>query len=274
MFGPLRVLLYLGGAFPQGYRIDRCIANIVVSAKFYYFCLYAYRVQTNYHNLLELGLSIGDISLDCMSGMLIVRKIFAFRHSFIELVRKCLVDGESYDVKPVRRFEILTFLTFCTLLVLRIYLRSVRSGHLTLLHDTIMGLNYIPSVIYLLLAYNLSGKFSSLNKQLGIVAEAIKYQSLPTSYLEGQLALVFSQHSHLKNLRSQVDSIFGLFNAILISSRVIYLTVAFYDQITIVCDPTAELNTINVLVLVIASCFLLFTCDICYRCSEKVRVNL
>lgn len=246
---------------------------VIIQLRYLFLAVY-HLFQKDYYKDIALGIHVLNDVVDCIVGLMILVKVIVYRIDFVTTLRQCFESQHSSATKSVRRSELMMFLVFSVLLVARILSRSLGSGEVILVHDFLTSLLYAPTMIFVLMVRNLSCKFSNLNHQLRETFEAAKSHNMPVYDLRTNLNNMFRMHIYLRDVKNSTNSFFGMFNVTTTINRVVYLTVALFYLIMIMCDPAATLEWIDVFVILSVFTAEVVLFDVCYRCSEKVSFVL
>lgn len=270
MFGPLRALLVIGCVYPIESTKDYFV-YAVMTFELCYVCVLIYQAPRNASDFYALGFDTFSSIVEVVSVVALSMKLNISRGVFIPLVEKCFVSNTFADEKSIKRTEIVTFSVFCTFLVLRIAFRSVAFGQLVVVHDIIMGLLYLPIMLFYVIVRHLTVRFSLINDELRTFANVMKSRELPNCHLKSRLNYMFRTHIHLRELGSRISSFLGLFICITIINNVAYYTFSLYYLLITLSDPTKSIQYVDVLVMLTSLTTNIMGCDVCYVCSEKVR---
>lgn len=269
MFRPLVWLFIVGGVYPNNTVRDTHITAALLLAESY--CFFANVYQTLKSGLISFDVSFNLLNdaFDCIFGLLFILKVYLQRHTFIYLFERLAIFDFPSENKRIStgRTEISALLMFLVMIGGRAPLHSgdLISIAVKLGYDLIMGLLYAPTILYVVLVRHLSARFSALNTQLREVAQV----SSPTD-LRADLASVFQAHLYLRNLQTQLDSFFGLFNAASVINHTTFIVVALYYIICVMNDSKADVKLLDVVIIVTVCTTVFHLSDTPHRCSEKV----
>lgn len=274
MFVPLKLLFRIGGLFPKSNGNDKIFSYSVLSLLVIYLITWPPYALTYHQGLHSLAVYIASKQFYCAQGIWTIVAFIKSRHQFVTLSRSILSTEEPLNRTYTRISEIAHFLTFCIALIARVVLKSIAHGEVTVLHDTVMCILYLPQMLHSVLVFHLMAKFESLNVRLEMLAEDVRNHASSTSELRDNLLSVFRSHTIARELKSRMVLHLAIPTICIYVNHVAYFTVTTYRFVIAITDSTVldDFEEIPAIVCVVVTFFVL--CDVCHRCAEKVIVFL
>lgn len=263
MILPLKFVFRMTGMLPAG--TNRDMYFLLLPLSIYIWLLATSANKLIFWNFTNLKLEF-DVVIDvifCAGGLFMVIKTHKYKDYFTDMLKHCL--------GPQSLFK--TDLSILLALILNLVFRfcfTVLKGSFfeNAIYEITMSFLYTPTALHIFTVCQLKERFSALNTMMRELSESARNSS-PTDF-RADLSSLFQTHLRLRKLINQVNSYWGVFNAIIFFLRVLCLTFIAHCLLDGVRDPELAVEPKVILVFGIVAMVIAVQCDVCQRCVCEV----
>lgn len=263
MIPPLQWVFRVTGLFPCGTSGDMFFLLLPVSIYVMFIVMSVYNVIFwNLRNTIA-GFDIVNDVVFCVGGIYIVIKTYKYKAYYIDL-RECCFNNRS-----LLKTEIAILFALVSNLVFRFYIKLIKGSLLEfVIYEVTMSFLYSPTAFQILTVCQLKDRFSKINARLRELHEATDI--IPLTELKADLTSTFQIHLQLRQLINQVNSYWGVCNAIIFLERVQFLTLVAYYVLISLRNPELYIRTGTFMILGVVVLSIVVQCEVCQRCTAEV----